>query len=61
MAVVPLYGVVIHQTCLDGDLAKMKELAKQVEDQLKETGDLSAAYEVLKFEISKLEKKPYTP
>jgi len=37
----------------------MKEAAQQAEQYVREWGDVSSALEVLKLEISKLEKKPY--
>jgi hypothetical protein len=52
----PLYAVTIHHCCAKGDLAEMKALATEAE-QLQEHGNLSAALEVLKCEIAKLEKK----
>jgi HPt (histidine-containing phosphotransfer) domain-containing protein len=54
--VVILYGVTIREACASGDLARMKALAQQAEEHLKEWGDVSAALEVLKVEIAKLEK-----
>jgi hypothetical protein len=56
---VPPYGVAIQQAVASGDLAKMKAVAKEAEEHLKEAGNVSAALEALKIEISKLEKKPY--
>ena len=55
MAIVPLYGVAIHQACASGDLAKMKELERDAEQHLREWGNVPAALEVLKAEIAKLE------
>jgi HPt (histidine-containing phosphotransfer) domain-containing protein len=49
----PLYGVSIHEASASGDLTRMKEVARQAEGLLAETGDVSAALEVLKAEIAK--------
>jgi hypothetical protein len=56
---VPPYGVVIQEAIASGDLAKMKEAAKQAEQYVREWGNIPAALEALKLEISKQEKKPY--
>jgi peptidase E len=55
----PPYGVAIHQAVASGDLAQMKAAAQQAEAYLQEWGNVPAALESLKLEISKLEKKPY--
>lgn len=56
---IPIYGVTICEAVVSGDLARMKEVAKQAEEHLRECGNVPAAYESLKMEISKLQKKPY--
>jgi len=56
---IPPYGVAIQEAVASGDLARMKEAAQQAEQYVREWGDVSSALEVLKLEISKLEKKPY--
>lgn len=56
---VPPYGVVIQEAIASGDLAKMKAAAKQAEAYLQEWGNVPAALEALKQEISRQEKKPY--
>lgn len=56
---VPPYGVAIQEAVASGDLAKMREVAQQAEQYVREWGNISAAFEVLKLEISRLEKKPY--
>jgi hypothetical protein len=56
---VPPYGVAIQEAVASGDLAKMKAAAQQAEDYLREWGNIPAALEALKMEISKLEKKAY--
>jgi len=56
---VPPYGVVIQEAVASGDLAKMKDAAKQAEAYLQEWGNVPASLEALKLEISKREKKPY--
>ena len=48
-------GVTIHNAAASGDLAEMKKVAAQAEQYLKGYGDVSAALEVLKVEIAKLE------
>lgn len=53
---IPPYGVAIQQAIVSGDLSKMKETAQQAEEHLKNVGDVSAALQVLKVEIAKLEK-----
>ena len=57
---IPLYGVTICEAVVSGDLARMKEVAKQAEDHIAEWGNVPAALEALKLEISKLQKKPYS-
>ena len=54
-----LYGVSIQEAVASGDLSKMKAVAQQAESHLREWGNIPAALEALKLEISKLEKKPY--
>jgi hypothetical protein len=56
---IPLYGVTIYDAVASGDLAKMKEVARQAEDHVHEWGNVPAALEALKLEISKVQKKPY--
>jgi hypothetical protein len=56
---VPPYGVVIQEAIASGDLAKMKAAAQQAESYLQEWGNVPAALEALKQEISRQEKKPY--
>lgn len=53
----PLYAVTIHHCIAGGDLAKMREVCAEAEKHLSEHGDVSAALEVLKAEIAKLEAK----
>jgi hypothetical protein len=54
---VPPYGVAIQEAVASGDLAKMKAVARQAEEHIKEVGNVSAAYEALKIEIARLTKK----
>jgi hypothetical protein len=54
----PLYAVSIHHCIAQGDLAKMKALVAEAEKHVADHGDVSAALEVLKTEVAKLEKKP---
>jgi HPt (histidine-containing phosphotransfer) domain-containing protein len=56
---IPPYGTAIHEAVASGDLAQMKAVAQQAEDFIREWGNVPAALESLKIEISKLEKKPY--
>lgn len=55
--IIPLYGVTIHHAIAKGDLAEMKGLVKQAEDQLAQHGDVAAALEALKVEVAKLEAR----
>jgi hypothetical protein len=52
-----MYGPAIQEAAASGDLARMKAVAKQAEEHLREWGDVSAALAALKMEIAKLEKK----
>lgn len=54
------YGVAIQQAVASGDLERMKAVAREVETYLQEQGNVPAALEALKLEISKLQKTPYT-
>jgi hypothetical protein len=51
------YGVAVQQAVASGDLTQMKTAAAAAEAHLKEYGNISAALEVLKAEIAKLEAK----
>jgi hypothetical protein len=53
----PPYGTAIHRSIAKGNLGEMKAMAKQAEQYLRESGDISAALELLKAEIAKLEAK----
>lgn len=50
------YGVAIQEAIATGDLNKMKVVSRQAEEYLEKSGDISAALQVLKIEIAKLEK-----
>lgn len=52
------YGVPIQQAAASGDLAQMKSAAADADAYLQECGNISAALELLKAEIAKLEAKP---
>lgn len=52
-----LYGPVIHGAIAEGNLARMRTVAQQAEQQLNQWGDLRTALEVLKVEIARLEYK----
>jgi hypothetical protein len=54
---IPLYGVPIHRCIAKGDLGEMRAMAKQAEQYLQQSGDVSAALEALRAEIAKLEAK----
>jgi hypothetical protein len=51
------YGVAIQQAAASGDLAKMKTAAADADAYLQQCGNISAALELLKAEIAKLEAK----
>jgi hypothetical protein len=53
--VLMLYGPAIHEAIAKGDLEELRSLQGQAEEQLKETGNLAAALEVLNAEVAKLE------
>jgi hypothetical protein len=53
----PLYAVTIQHVGAGGDLAAMKKTAAEAEQHLAQYGNVSAALEVLKMEIAKLEAK----
>ena len=53
-----LYGVNILQAIASGDRAQMQAIAEQAQAYLSETGNLSAALEVLKVEIAKSKGTP---
>lgn len=55
--IVPMYGTPIHEAAASGDLERMKAVARQAEEWLRETGDVAAALEALKLEIAKLERR----
>ncbi|WP_439893434.1 DUF1843 domain-containing protein (plasmid) [Ralstonia sp. 25C] len=55
-AVVPPYGVAIHEAIADGDLKRMRALLSQAEAVVREQGDLHTALELLKREIAKAER-----
>lgn len=52
----PLYAATMQQAAASGDLKKMKDVCNQAEEHLKNVGDVSAALQVLKVEIAKLER-----
>ncbi len=51
------YGTAIHQAIASGSLEQMKKVAKAAETYLAEHGDIHAALEALKIEITKHEAK----
>lgn len=57
MTPVPPYGTAIQEAVASGDLGKMKAVAQEAEEHLKEYGNVSAALEALKLEIAKLERR----
>jgi Domain of unknown function (DUF1843) len=50
-----IYGDAMMQAVARGDLARMKELAGEAEAYLARNGNVVAALEALRFEITKLE------
>jgi HPt (histidine-containing phosphotransfer) domain-containing protein len=48
-----LYSPTIQEAIATGDLARMKKLAAEAEQHLKQVGDVRAALENLKIEIAK--------
>ncbi|MGZ8182983.1 MAG: DUF1843 domain-containing protein [Methylobacter sp.] len=54
---IPPYGVAIQEAVASGNLNKMKEVCHQAEEHLKNAGNISAALQMLKIEIAKLEKR----
>lgn len=52
-----MYAPTIHGAIAEGNLSRMREVAKQAEQQLQNYGDLRSALEILKVEIAKLEHK----
>jgi hypothetical protein len=52
------YGLAIQQAIASGDVAKMKAVAKQAEQHLKDYGNVPAALEALRIEIAKLANQP---
>lgn len=53
----PPYGPAIQEAIAKGDLAKMKQLAAEAEQQLQQAGDVRSALEHLKIEIARHEHK----
>jgi hypothetical protein len=54
---IPLYGSAIHHAIAYGNLQEMKSVAAEAEAWLREHGNISAAIEVLKTEIARIEAK----
>ncbi|BEU72028.1 hypothetical protein MAFF211271_15830 [Ralstonia syzygii subsp. indonesiensis] len=55
-AIIPPYGVAIHDAIVGGDLKKMKALLSHAETVLDEQGDLRTAVELLRLEIARAER-----
>jgi hypothetical protein len=51
-----LYAPTIQDAIVKGDLARMKQLAAEAEQHLKDVGDVRAALEYLKIEIVRRSK-----
>lgn len=49
----PPYGTAIHQAIVSGDLGRMKQVAAEAEDFVRQSGDVHAALELLKLEIAR--------
>ncbi|BBL71049.1 DUF1843 domain-containing protein [Methylogaea oryzae] len=54
---IPPYGVAIQEAIASGDLSRMKDICRQAEEHLNKAEDVSAALQVLKVEIAKLERR----
>lgn len=54
---VPPYGTAIQEAVASGDLERMKQVAAQAEEHIRQYGNVPAALEALKLEIAKLEKR----
>lgn len=52
-----LYACPIHEAAASGDLRKMKKIADEAQEYLRQSGDVSAALQALKIEIAKAERK----
>lgn len=52
-----MYGPAIQEAVASGDLEKMKAVARQAEEHLREWGNIPVALEALKIEIARLERK----
>lgn len=52
-----MYGPAIQEAVASGDVEKMKAVARQAEEHLREWGNVPAALEALKIEIARLERK----
>lgn len=50
------YGPAMHAAIASGDLEEMRAVAREAEEHLKETGDVSVALEALRAEIAKAER-----
>ncbi len=54
---VPPYGTAIQQAIARGDLAKMKKVAAEAKKHMDMYGNVTAALELLRIEIKRLEAK----
>lgn len=52
-----MYGEAIQEAVASGDLERMKAVARQAEEHLREWGNIPAALEALKIEIAKMERR----
>ena len=57
MSNVKPYGLAIQQAVASGDLEEMRQAAKDAEEHVAQYGNVPAALEALRIEISKLEAK----
>ena len=55
MSIIQPYGVAIHKAIASRNLGEMRRVCNEAEDYLAQHGDVSAALEGLKAEITKLE------
>lgn len=52
-----LYGPVLMDVAASGDLEEMERVAREAEEYLRESGDVSAALQALKLEIAKVKAR----
>lgn len=55
--VIKAYAAALQEAIAEGDLARMHEVARLAEEHMREYGDVSTNYELLKVEIARLERQ----